>query len=353
MDAREPASAAGQRRSMTLTDALLAPFALLYAAAVGGRNCFYSAWPGAVRDPGVPVISVGNITVGGTGKTPLVIEVVRRLSARGRRPAIVTRGYGARPGQPADEVLEFRDALSGVPVIVDPDRVRGAAAACRQHAADVVVVDDGFQHRRIARTLDIVLIDALNPFGNGWVLPAGRLRESLRNLRRADALLITRANQCDADALAALENRLRRLAPSVPLYRAHVVVDRLVDSGGAARALASVRTSRVLPVCGIGNPRTFFQALADLGALCADPRIFPDHWPYSPADAAALAAHARAAGAALVVTTRKDWVKLAPLWPPALDGRPVPPLVRLDVRAQIVDDPARPFDALLEHGLRP
>lgn len=352
MDARGPASAAGQRRSMTLTDALLAPFSLLYAAAVGGRNCYYGAWPGAVRDAGVPVISVGNITVGGTGKTPLVIEIARRLLDRGRRPAIVTRGYGARPGQPADEVLEFRDALPAAPVIVDADRVRGAAAARAQHAADVVVLDDGFQHRRIARALDLVLIDALNPFGNGWLLPAGRLREPLRNMRRAHALIVTRANQAESAALAALETRLRELAPAAALYRANVVVDRLVDSTGTSHPPASIRGRRVLPVCGIGNPRTFFHALGELGADCAPPRIFPDHWPYSAADAVALAARALAAGAALVVTTRKDWVKLAPLWPPALDGRTVPPLVRLDVRAQIVDDPARPFDALLEHGIR-
>jgi tetraacyldisaccharide 4'-kinase len=142
------------------------PLSHLYAAMMTWRNRRYDE-PGAALSAGVPVISVGNLTVGGTGKTPLVMEIVRKLVAAGRRPAILTRGYHARRGETADEVQEYAAELPDVPVVVDADRVAGAATAQAVHAADCCVLDDGFQHRRLARDLDVVLIDALRPWGGG------------------------------------------------------------------------------------------------------------------------------------------------------------------------------------------
>ncbi len=158
----------------------LTPLSMVYAAGVGIRNLYYERARGAVHRAAIPVISIGNLTAGGTGKTPFVVEVVRRLRALERNPVILTRGYAAAPGETADEVLEFRETLPGVAVVVDPDRVRGAETAHEQHGADCVVLDDGFQHRRLGRDLDIVVIDTLDPWGGGLILPAGRLREPVR-----------------------------------------------------------------------------------------------------------------------------------------------------------------------------
>lgn len=344
---------------------LLAPAAWLYGCAIALRNRRFDRHAAASHAAPVPVISVGNLTVGGVGKTPMVIELVHRLIALGRRPAVLTRGYGARPGRAADEVLELRSALPDTPVVVDADRVRGAAAAALQ-GADVVVLDDGFQHRRLRRDLDLVLVDALNPWGGGRLLPAGRLREPLASLRRAHAVIITRANQAHADALAVIERDVRRHAPDAYVCHASVAPvgltilnpsDRLAPSSSAPLRPASTaapppstagsapgtppKTSgppmlvarahpapppgesttfavgaRVLPVCGIGNPASFVALLRALAPHTSEPGcIFRDHHDYTAADVAMIRATAERRGADLVVTTRKDWVKLAPLWP--------------------------------------
>jgi tetraacyldisaccharide 4'-kinase len=319
--------------------AALRPLSWVYAGVLRVRNARFDQ-PGASRAAGVPVISIGNITLGGTGKTPLVIEVVRRLQALGRRPAILTRGYGTPRGSVPDEVQEFQAAVPDVPVVVQPDRVAGAALARARHGADVLVLDDGFQHRRLARGLDIVLIDALDPWGGGFTLPAGRLREPLEGLRRAQLIVIARANQVAAGgdspavALARLEARLALLAPAAPRLRADVVPTAVVDADGRTAEPATLAGRVVQPVCALGNPATFVQALEALGARPRQVIAFRDHHWYTAAEARVLAAAARARTAELVVTTRKDWGKLLPVWPHAADA---PPLMRLDVRTELHD----------------
>ncbi len=309
----------------------LAPLSTLYGGLIGARNLYYDRFASAVRSAPVPVISVGNMTVGGTGKTPLVIDIALRLLALGRQPAILTRGYKAQAGETADEVREFHDALPGVPVVVNADRVAGATTACTHHAADCLVLDDGFQHRRLARDLDIVLIDALRPWGGNWVLPAGRLREPLGGLRRGDIFIITRANQATPAAVDEIADRLQRYVGPKPILTARVVATALVYSDGRRSEPSDLAERRVLPVCGIGNPATFLKLLATLGPeVTAEGVEFADHRRYSADDVATIAARADLAGAELVVTTRKDWVKLAPLWPAS-----EPPLVRLDVRVAL------------------
>lgn len=319
---------------------LLTPFSVLYGGAIGIRNLYYDHVHTAVSRAGIPVISIGNLTVGGTGKTPLVIEVVRRLQALGRRPAILTRGYRSTAGEPADEVLECHAALPVVPVIVNPDRVAGAAAAQHEHNADCLVLDDGFQHRRLARDLDIVLIDALQPWGGGWLLPAGRMREPRGSLRRADVIVITRANQASPDAVAAIEAELRQRGSKLVL-RADVEADALVGRDERGAPLADLAGRNVLAACGIGNPRTFEKLVAALTGVACRTVAFADHHRYSAADVAALGVAARRAGAEVVVTTRKDWVKLAPLWSDAQVS-----LVRLDVRL-VLQGTVEEFDARL------
>jgi tetraacyldisaccharide 4'-kinase len=325
---------------MTPATWLLLPLSALYGTVLSARNHYFERVKSAVKRTPVPVISIGNITVGGTGKTPLVIEVVRRLRAWQRRPVILTRGYRGRAGELADEVHEFHASVADVPVVVDPDRVRGAASGQREYQADCLVLDDGFQHRRLGRNLDLVLIDALNPWGGGQVLPAGRLREPLRGLRRASAFVITRANQVDAVRIDSIIAQLRRSAGDKPIFSAAIEPVSITLSSGETLAPDVLRGQRVFGVAGIGNPQTFTRLLSTLTQEPSSLRTLPDHYRYAPPDATALAAEATRAGAALVVTTRKDWVKLAPLW---VTSQPV--LARLDVRLTLVESAM--FDELL------
>lgn len=313
---------------------LLWPFSALYAGGVYAFNLYYDRVPSAAHRAQIPVISVGNLTAGGTGKTPVVMEITQRLRKLGCRPAILTRGYKAPPGAPADEVRELLAALPDVPVIVNPDRVAGAALARAAHAADCLVLDDGFQHRRLARDLDLVLIDALAPWGGGALLPAGRLREPLRALRRADLFVITRVNQAPTAVLEAIEDVLQQRAPGRPIVHAGVLPDALVSSTDQRRPAADLHGRAVLCVSGIGNPRTFELLVATLVAPRATLR-FPDHCQYSAAHVSRILARARDVHAEQVVTTRKDWVKLAPLWPDTGPG-----LVRLDMRLTLAGDVA-------------
>lgn len=339
------------RAARELLAPLLAPLALGYAAVIRLRNGYYRARRGAARHVGVPVVSVGNLTVGGTGKTPLVIEIAGRLATRGRRPAVLTRGYGGSPAQPADEVLELREALPDVPIVVDPDRVAGAAAARRDHGADCLVLDDGFQHRRIARALDVVALDLLDPFGGGVLLPCGRLREPPTALRRADLIVLTRVNLTgdEGRALAAVERVLEDLAVRAPRLTAAVVASQLRDGSGATRAPEALRGLAVLPVCGLGNPEGFLRLLRSIGAEVRGGLVFGDHHRYRAGDLRAIRRAAARRRVEAVVTTRKDWVKLWPLLASGAAGDG-PPLLRLDARL-VPLDPAGLLDRLLDDAL--
>lgn len=332
-----------EARSGLSPRSLLAPLAWGYALAIRLRNRWYDQHAEAISDPGLPVISVGNITTGGTGKTPMVIEIVRHLLERGRRPAIVTRGYGARSGAMPDEVQEFQAALPDVPVVVDPDRTAGARRARDKFDADCVVLDDGFQHRRIARKLDIVLIDALHPWGGGAMLPAGRLREPLTSLARADLLVITRSNQVLRRKLAEIESKLVQHCDR-PVIHAAVEPVSITDHDGNEETAESIAYDAVLPVCGVGNPDTFLHMVAMLASRVCRPMRYRDHHNYHRRDVRAICEQARAQDANLVLTTRKDWVKLAPLWP-ASDAD-TPRLARLDVRLALHD-----ADGVLDEAL--
>lgn len=324
---------------------LLLPFSMAYSSAMRLRNLAYDRVPALVRRADIPVISVGNLTVGGTGKTPMVVDVVSRLRAMGRRPAVLTRGYKGTADRPADEVLELREALPGIPVIVDPNRVAAANEATRSHGADCAVLDDGFQHRRLARDLDIVLIDALDPWGGDRVLPAGRLREPWSGLRRADALVITRANQADTAQVDAIEARLRRVVPDKTIWQAGVEVASIVDLDGWPQPAATLNGRRVFVVCGLGNPATFRRLVEALGAGVVGQRVFHDHHHYSVPDVACIDADAQRVGADYVVTTRKDWVKLVRLW-----SNRQRPLARVDIRVTW-PDAATELDARLRQAV--
>lgn len=340
---RKPATLSALRR-------LLVPFAALYGLGVRIRNARYDRDPRASVRAKLPVISVGNITVGGTGKTPIVMEIVRRLQELGRQPAILTRGYGAAAREIPDEVLEFSEALPDVPVVVEPDRVVGAELARTEFGADCVVLDDGFQHRRLQRDLDVVVIDALDPWGSGRLLPAGRLREPLGGLARAQAFIISRANQVADSTLVQIETVLHQHAPRAPVAHAAVLPESLVYPAGNSEDVETLTYHCVLPVCGLGNPATFLRSVEQVaGRVCAA-LLFRDHQRYTYSRACKIAAAARRRGADLVVTTRKDWVKLAPLWPDSAAGAAGPALARLDVRLELLDEEGV-FDERLRSAL--
>jgi tetraacyldisaccharide 4'-kinase len=323
----------------------LLPLSALYGLAMRIRNWHYDRAASVVR-VGAPVLSVGNITVGGTGKTPLVIELVRRLLAVGRRPAVLTRGYGAAGGSTADEVAELRLAIPAVPVLAGADRADRARRALAENAADCFVLDDGFQHRRIGRDLDLVVIDTLAPWGGGRVLPAGRLREPLDALRRADVVVLSRANQAVPAVLAEIEAVLRRLVPSAALLGSRVEASGVAGQDGASVEVESLAARTVLPVCGIGNPRTFARLVEVLAPRRVEPLVYCDHHAYTAADVAAIVDAARRRGAHAVLTTRKDWVKLAPLWGQQAPQTAGLELLRLDIR-HVIEDEAGVLDGLV------
>jgi len=291
---------------------------LLFRALVAARGSAYDSGLAPAREVGVPVVSVGNLTVGGTGKTPFCIWMVRELQQLRRKPGLVSRGYkSARDGQ-NEEARVFSAACPDVPQVQDPDRVRGARALVAR-GVDVIVLDDGFQHRRLAREQDWVLIDALRPWGlpreaSGAsvraLLPRGLLREPLSALARADAIVITRATDVPAEWLAELEAELAAAAPGKPLLVAAHRPVHLCDARGAERALGDLAGMEVELVSGIGNPQAFENTVRGLGARILRHQVFPDHHHYAAGDVKA--------GAQTLLTTSKDAVKLAALGLPFL-----------------------------------
>jgi tetraacyldisaccharide 4'-kinase len=290
----------------------LAAVAAPYGLTVAARNAAYDAGLLGIARADVPVISIGNLTLGGTGKTPLVAWAAALLARLDRRPAIVSRGYGARPGETSDEAAELAILLPGVPHLAGSDRRQGAARAVAA-GADAVVLDDGFQHRRLARDLDVVAVDATDPFGCDRLFPRGLLREPLAGLARADAVVLTRAATVDprrrAEIRATLAAACRGRLPSVWAEADHRPVGLRAASGGT-RPLADLRGRRVFAFAGIGNPAAFRAALTGLGADVVGFRPLPDHHAYAAADLDALAAAAAAVAADFAVTTLKDLVKV-------------------------------------------
>jgi tetraacyldisaccharide 4'-kinase len=268
---------------------------------------------------GVPVISVGNLTVGGTGKTPMVEWIVRWCLQNGRHPAILSRGYGARPtptSQPRnDEAILLRLNLPQVPHYANPDRVAAGRLAV-EAGADCLILDDGFQHLRVRRDLNLALIDALDPFGGGRVLPSGRLREPLSCLSAADAVVLTRTEAVGKIGLQNLRQRVRALFPEKPILDAvHRPVRLTMPDGSKAEELSWLDGKSVFLFCGLGNPQGFVHTVEKLGADIVVARFLPDHYPYGRRAVTRLAEDCLRVHADSAVTTEKDAVKIGPSWP--------------------------------------
>lgn len=309
----------GQQRGVLAAGgrALLHSLSFAYQGITAGRNYCFNSGLRTVTKVGVPVISVGNLTTGGTGKTPMVATMVRMLQQLDRQPGIVSRGYHADDSGTNDEKRVLEHLCPGIPHVQNPDRIAAAKEIIRRHQVDAIVLDDGFQHRRIARDLDMVLIDATNPFGYDYVLPRGLLRESVGGLRRADQVVITRSDQVSESRLAEIENRIRQLTgrPSDLLTHISFQPTGLLDIHGSATTLEQINKRRVLVMSAIGNPTGFVETCSAAGANIVASRFFPDHHHYTASDLAAVQSQAAENQVDVVLTTVKDLVKLRLLDP--------------------------------------
>lgn len=318
-----------------LLRAPLVPCAVLFGSVAAARRRAYDiGLARRVRLP-VPVISVGNLVVGGTGKTPFVRTLCRLLLARGERPLILGRGYGASaPGDTLDEEgRSLRRDLPEVPVVQGADRSRAVAPHLDGPSPPtVIVLDDGGQTLRIARDLDVMLVDARRAFGSGWPLPAGTLREFPGTLRHADLIVVTRADETSAASLDRLCTRLGRLAPGAPVCITRHRPERVWPPDAPPESLAG---EPVFLVSAIANPRSFRRTVEELGADVRGARAFPDHFAFGAEDVREVDEEAARVGAHFVLATGKDEPKLAPLATPsfrylevsvALDGDAAPVL---------------------------
>ncbi|MCI0334213.1 MAG: tetraacyldisaccharide 4'-kinase [Planctomycetes bacterium] len=310
----------------TTSRGLLRAAEIPYTLAVNWRNRRYDRGRAATHRVSVPVVSVGNLTLGGTGKTPMVKWLARWFGERGVRVAIVSRGYGASAGKHNDEALELSQSLPAVPHVQNPDRVAAATRAIDEFGCQLVVLDDGFQHRRLARDLDIVLLDALEPFGYDHVFPRGTLREPVAGLRRAHVVCLSRSDVISAAERDAIRHRVAEIAPNTIWCELIHAASRLINSTGESQPLEGLAGQRVAAFCGIGNPAGFRHTLGATHCEIAAWRAFPDHHRYSSADLASLSQMINNSGATMAVCTQKDLVKVSepnlgevPLWAVAIE----------------------------------
>lgn len=295
--------------------AALGPAALLFRVGAAARGALYDAGVAPARALPLPAIGIGNLTVGGTGKTPVAAWACAELRRRGARPALLIRGVGD------DETRVHASLNPDVPVVADADRVRGASRAVAL-GADALVLDDAFQHRRARRDVDFVLVAAERFDGTARSLPAGPYREGLGALDRAAVVIVTRKSAARDEADAVAETLAAR-APHARVAIVQLAADALrawphdAEASGmvtahAPAALERLRDADVLAVAGVGAPEAFAAQLAAAGARVTLAR-FADHHAYTADDARALAV--RGSRSTWVVTTLKDAVKLGPLWP--------------------------------------
>ena len=318
----------------------------------------------------VPVVCIGNLTTGGTGKTPMTQTICRRLQAEGRRVVVLNRGYGGKQEHgcavvsdgkslflsatdAGDEAFLLASTLTGVPVLVGKDRRVTGRLACERFSPDVIVLDDGLQFWQLHRDLDIVLLNAQSPFDNGWAFPRGLLREPPSHLKRAGIVVLTNATQAGTALTEAAKAQAQRLAPAAPIFTANLLPDSLRPIGEKGRGengllitpLSWLKGKRVAALSAIGNPASFEELLTRWGANVICRFRFRDHQALTESDLQAALDKARRADCDVLLTTEKDAVK----WP-VLATPPALPIFALRVTMQIDEESA--FYAALEHKLQ-
>ncbi len=336
-----------KRRKVTR---ILQPLALGWRLGVALRLQAYRRGWLKTRRLSHPVVSVGNLTVGGTGKTPFVAWLTERLQRRGLRPAILTRGYKRRsreslialepslgrapdPRQVGDEPAWLARALPQVPIVLGADRYAAGRLAEQRFGVDVHILDDGFQYLSLARDMDIVLLDVTQEFSDRALIPAGRLREPCSALTRAHVVVLTRVDHADPKNL---EEQVRRINPRADVYHASTELCALRDLGSNRQVPSEgLRGAPVMAFCGIGNPQAFLADVKRWGYTVAGQSVFPDHHVYTNSDVASLQARARQCGAKALVTTEKDSLNLPPNLPAQAGLESAMPLFTCIIRIEV------------------
>jgi tetraacyldisaccharide 4'-kinase len=327
---------------------ILDPISRIYGSLLEARASLYATGRIPSRRLPHPTVSVGNITLGGTGKTPLIEWLARRFRFEGRRPAILSRGYGRlsrgvvvvsegdgpRVGADwgGDEPVELARRLPGVVVVVAERRAEAALAADRL-GADLYLLDDGYQHLAVRRDVNLLLLDARDPFGGGQLPPRGRLREPLSALARADAFLFTRIDGSEPPAAA--WRTLAGIRPEAPVFTARIRATGVRDENGSSVSTTALGERRILAVCGVAQPAGFASSLAELDLAPEETLVFRDHQRYTERDLARIGRAAEGSGCSWVLTTEKDAVKL---W-----GRLALPVVAVRLSVEVVEPGFFPF----------
>ncbi len=338
---------------------LLTPFCWLYCAIILGRNYCYTLGLFKQKQLSCIVISVGNIVVGGTGKTPATDAIAKLLYSKGHRVALVLSGYKrcsndavtivsdgenqlCSSEESGDEADMLARQLSDIPIVVGKQRYLAGKAALERFDSEVLILDDGFQHRQLARDLDIVTIDATQPYGTSALLPIGMLREPISALQRADIILLTRTD-ADNINITELKTELTRLAPNTPILQSvHQPTSLYWLNQNEKREVLPLTTlmrKRLLAVCGIGNPDGFVTTLKQYDPTSIELFAFPDHHVYTETDVHEIQKRMQSCNAELVITTQKDEQKL-------ISFSTELPIVVLAVELVITDGDAVLLDAI-------
>ena len=320
-----------QGEGVRVWDLFLSPFSMVYGLGVRLRLKAYKK--GVLNRKGLPgfVVSVGNLTAGGTGKTPAVVMLGRWAQEEGHRVAILSRGYGgqykaevlvvsdgsrikADPRETGDEPYLMAQRLPGIPVVVSRRRYSAGLFAYEKFGSNLFVLDDGFQHLQLKRDLNLALLSATHPFGNGHLLPWGPLREPISELKRADAFILTRAQ--NPSSRGTIQTFLNEKFPKRPVYSADHQAEVVVfPHSNEVQPPGFLKGKRAVAFAGIARPEAFRNTLMRLGVDLVYFKTFKDHYPFGSVDLRVLNHHMEKRGAQYLVTTEKDWVRMAPLVP--------------------------------------
>jgi tetraacyldisaccharide 4'-kinase len=348
-----------ERRTLSPSNVPLVPLSYLYGLAVRLRLTAYQrkkrrSLPGFV-------VSIGNLTVGGTGKTPAACMLAQWALDEGYRVAILSRGYGGwykgkvlevsdgdristGPLEAGDEPYLMAKKLQGVPVIVSPKRYLAGEFAHKKFRTNFFILDDGFQHLALERNLDLVLLDASNPFGNGYLLPRGPLREPVSELKRADAFIITRSGP---DGSTELIDDLKNRFPSKPIFKSDHLPEKIViPSRKSVHNVDLINNKGIMGFAGIARPDVFMETLTELGAELVFFKVFRDHHPYQRREIHELMTEKRRLNADYLLTTEKDWVRMEGFVPP------YPDLAYLTIKFGLLDDEEKFFTMVKEKAQR-